>query len=94
MILHRLILVIPGCLCSRYCKFGNLTRVVILEFCEDKTIVKSLFPGVGKSCHSRKFLMWQICLFNAICENKILAKISKFTVPQFHDLVYICLVEK
>ena len=34
----------------------------------------------GKSCSSRLFLASQICYFNAIRENKILAKISGFTV--------------
>ena len=36
---------------------------------------------VCKSCPSREFLIWQICLFiAAICENKILAKNFEFTV--------------
>ena len=39
------------------------------------------FTDVGKSYPSRRFLAWQIC-FNAIRENKILTKISEFTVPQ------------
>ena len=34
----------------------------------------------GKSCSSREFLASQICYFNAIRENKILAKIFGFTV--------------
>ena len=36
-----------------------------------------LFTDAGKSCPSCDFLMSQIC-FNAICENEILAKNSKF----------------
>ena len=40
-----------------------------------------LLTDIGKSCPSREFLTSQICLFNAICENKILAK--------FTDLQYI-----
>ena len=35
-------------------------------------------PNVGKSCSSREFLMSQMS-FNAIRENKILAKNSEFT---------------
>ena len=35
---------------------------------------------VGKSCPGRKFLMSQICFFEAFRENKILSKISEFTV--------------
>ena len=37
------------------------------------------FTDVGKACLSREFLTPQICL-NTIRENKILAKISEFTV--------------
>ena len=37
------------------------------------------FIDVGKSCLSREFFTSLICL-NAVPENKILAKISKFTV--------------
>ena len=40
------------------------------------------FTDIGKSCPSPKFLASQICL-NAIPENKILAKISGFTVVRF-----------
>ena len=36
------------------------------------------FSDIGKSCPCRRFLMAQIC-FNAIHDNKILAKISEFT---------------
>ena len=40
------------------------------------------FTDAGKSCLSLEFLMSQICLLlNAICKNKIIAKISGFTVP-------------
>ena len=38
------------------------------------------FTDIGKSCPSRDFLTLQICLLNAIRENKILAEISEFTV--------------
>ena len=38
------------------------------------------FTDIGKSCLRREFLTSQICLFNAIDENKTLAKISEFTV--------------
>ena len=37
------------------------------------------FNDDDKSCHNSDFLTWQICL-NAICGNKILAKISEFTI--------------
>ena len=37
------------------------------------------FTGKGKSCPSREFLTLQYS-FNAVCENKTLAKISGFTV--------------
>ena len=37
------------------------------------------FTDVGKSCPSREFFTSQICL-NTIRENKMLAKISEFTV--------------
>ena len=37
------------------------------------------FVNMAKSCPSHGFFMLQICL-NAIRENKILAKISEFTV--------------
>ena len=49
------------------------------------------FTDIGKSYPSRDFLMSQIC-FNAIRENKILAKISEFTVyhvtGEFSNLRY------
>ena len=38
------------------------------------------FTDIGKSCPSREFLASQICFFNPIRENKIIAKISGFTV--------------
>ena len=38
------------------------------------------FTDAGKSCPSCEFLVSPIMSFNAICENKILAKISRFTV--------------
>ena len=38
------------------------------------------FSDVGKSCRGREFCKWQICLLTATRENKILAKISEFTV--------------
>ena len=37
------------------------------------------FTDVGKSCPNHEFVTLQIC-FNPIRENKILAKISEFTV--------------
>ena len=37
------------------------------------------FTDEGKSCHTREFLRCEF-VFNAIRENKIIAKISKFTV--------------
>ena len=39
--------------------------------------------GIGKSCSSREFFMSPICHFNAIRDNKILAKISEFRVPGY-----------
>ena len=38
------------------------------------------FTDIRKSCPSREFLTSQICLFSAIRQNKILSKISEFTV--------------
>ena len=46
------------------------------------------FTDIGKSCPSREFLTSQIC-FNAIRENKILAKISGnhlLTVKRQHNI--------
>ena len=40
------------------------------------------FTDIGKSRHFHEFLTSQIC-FNTICENKIIAKISEFTVSVF-----------
>ena len=37
------------------------------------------FTNVDKSCQSREFFNVAHKSFNAICENKILTKISKFT---------------
>ena len=56
-------------------------------FARDLLIMKSSnngeitlsFTGKGKSCPSREFLTLQYS-FNAVCENKTLAKISGFTV--------------
>ena len=39
-----------------------------------------LFINIPKSWPSREFLASQICFFNAIPENKVLTKISRFTV--------------
>ena len=38
------------------------------------------FTDIGKSCLSCKLLTLQICLLMLFAKNKILAKISKFTV--------------
>ena len=38
------------------------------------------FTDIGKSCPSREFLASQICLLNTIRKNKVLTKISGFTV--------------
>ena len=39
------------------------------------------FTGIGKSCHSHDLYMYVANMsFNVICESKILAKISEFTV--------------
>ena len=38
------------------------------------------FIDIGKSCPSNEVLMSKICFFMAILENKILVKISEFTV--------------
>ena len=38
------------------------------------------FTDVGKSCQNREFLTWQICFLTLFAKNKILAKISEFTV--------------
>ena len=40
------------------------------------------FTDLGKSCPSRKFLKVANMSFNAIRENKILAKISEFTIDE------------
>ena len=64
-----------------YCKFGNFCEVfsfVKMKSSRFHSITLS-FTDIGKSCPSRDFLMSQICLI-AIRENKILAKISEFTV--------------
>ena len=65
------------------------TRVLFLQnfasgkFRESKTLAKCeitiSFTDIDKSWSSREFLTWQICL-GSIHENKILAKISEFTV--------------
>ena len=53
------------------------------KFLENKILSKCEFTlsitDIGKSCPSRKFLTSQVYL-NAVRENKILAKISGFTV--------------
>ena len=74
-----------------YCKVGNFREGLFsrnLAYAEFVKIESSrngaislLLTDIGKSCPSREFLTSQICLFNAICENKILAK--------FPDLQYI-----
>ena len=48
------------------------------------------FTDVGKSCPSHLFLTWQICLLTLFHENKILAKVSEFTVSiiQYHQFQY------
>ena len=46
------------------------------------------FTDEGKSCHSREFFTSQICLFMPIRENKILAKISEFTVLSMDTTKY------
>ena len=47
------------------------------------------FVNMTKSCPSREFIMLQICLnFNAICENKILPKISEFTVHNMASVLF------
>ena len=43
------------------------------------------FTDKGKSCRSRKFLTSQMS-FNAVSENKILAKIFEFTVTAYHEI--------
>ena len=64
-----------------YCKFGNFgdgfifAKLKLLQNCE----MTLLFTDVGKSHPNHKFLTWKMS-FNAIPENKILTKISEFTV--------------
>ena len=71
---------------GQYCKFGNFREGFIFaklriyaKYRENKILAKYeitlLITDIGKSCPSRKFLKLQVCL-NAICENKILTKIS------------------
>ena len=73
-----------------YCKFGNFLRGFYLrETSHMRSFVKMkpsqndemtlLFTDKGKLCPSHDFLTSQICLY-AIHENKILEKISDFTV--------------
>ena len=40
---------------------------------------------IGKSCTSCEFLAPEECLLTLFAKNKILAKISRFTVPRGHD---------
>ena len=76
-----------------YCKFGNFregfifTKFAYAEFSKIKPSrnrENSLsFTDVGKSCQSREFLQWQICLLT------LFAKISEFTVVCYY--VFLCL---
>ena len=43
------------------------------------------FTDIDKSCPSCKFLTWQNMSFKAIHKNKVLAKISEFTVATIQD---------
>ena len=77
---------------SYSCKFGNFREgfiFMILRGCEvtwnNGEITLSLIGlGTGISCPSREFLTWQVChLTKYIRENKILSKITEFTVLIF-----------
>ena len=43
------------------------------------------FTDEGKSCHSREFYVANMS-FNAIRDNKILAKVSEFTVSEVNSI--------
>ena len=73
-----------------YCRFGNFREgfnFAKLRNCENSRKIKSSrngeiilpFTDIGESCPSRDFLTSQMS-FNAIRENRILAKISEFIV--------------
>ena len=79
--------------CSHYCKFGNFRecfifaklRIRYAKFRENKTLVKRWNHSVVYWHRlilnlSREFLTWQICFFMLFAKNKILVKISEFTV--------------
>ena len=75
-----------------YCKFRNFHQCFIKwnwSFVKIKPSqngeITLLFTDVGKSCPSFEFSMLKICIFNAILENKILAKISKFTLAGYKN---------
>ena len=52
------------------------------KFRENKPLVKIkiilLFTDVGKSCHSHKFLTWQICLLTPFAKIKFTRKFLNF----------------
>ena len=49
------------------------------------------FTDLGKSCPSREFLISQICMLTLFAKNKILARISGFTVRQCNTDVTVFL---
>ena len=68
-----------------YCKFKNFCEGFIFE----KLVkIKSLrivqitipFTDIGKSGPCCEFLTLQLCVFMLFCENKMLTKISEFTL--------------
>ena len=84
-----------------YCKFGNFREGFIFVKLETSHMrsfvkIKSLrndeiilaFIDIGKSCPSHEFLRLQICHLMLFAKNKILAKISGFTVSQIWYILW------
>ena len=58
-----------------------LSRVLFCEKLSQNGEITLSFTDIGKSCHTRDLYVANMS-FNTFRENEILAKISKFTVPE------------